>query len=109
MNTIYEALSDPIRRQILDLLRERPHHVGELVTLLGKSQPNVSKHLRVLREAGLVQVRQAAQQRWYALDPTPLAELDTWLESFRVLWAERYDRLKDYLATLPPEDSDLTE
>src|SRR5512143_1099571 len=100
MMTIYEALAEPTRRHILDLLRERPRLVGELVETLGISQPGVSKHLRVLREAGLVQVRQDAQRRWYELRPEPLIELDTWLESYRQLWNARLDSLDEYLQTL---------
>ncbi len=98
--TTFEALSDPTRHQILDLLREKPRLVGELVDLLGMSQPGISKHLRVLREAGLVQVRQDAQRRWYDLCPEPLAELDSWLASYRHLWEERFDRLDRYLEEL---------
>lgn len=107
MMTIFEALSDPTRRRILDYLRERPRLVGELVDLLEISQPGVSKHLRVLREAGLVRVRQDAQRRWYELRPEPLAELDAWLDSFRHLWAGRFDRLDEYLRELQEkEDGD---
>src|SRR6187549_667326 len=104
MMTIYEALADPTRRRILDLLRERPHLVGELVTSLTQSQPLISKHLRVLREAGLVRVRQDAQRRWYELNPTPLAEIDAWLGTYRHLWAERYDRLDNLLDELQEEE-----
>src|SRR5436190_21725503 len=97
MMTTFEALADPTRRRILDLLRERPRLVGELVDLLHMSQPRISKHLRVLREVGLVRVRQDAQRRWYELRLDPLVEIDTWLESYRHLWAERMDRLDSYL------------
>lgn len=100
MVTTYDALVAPTRRQILDLLRERPHTVNELAELLAISQPGVSKHLRVLREAGLVQVRQDAQRRWYELRPEPLAEVHAWLDSYRALWEERFDRLDSYLQTL---------
>src|SRR5579859_3279354 len=101
MMTIFEALADPNRRRILDLLRERPRLVGELVDLLTISQPGISKHLRVLREAGLVRVRQDAQRRWYELRPEPLMEMDAWLESYRYLWNEaRLDRLDTYLKKL---------
>jgi DNA-binding transcriptional ArsR family regulator len=96
----FEALVDPTRRRILDLLRERPRLVGELVDLLEMSQPNISKHLRVLREAGLVHVRHDAQRRWYELRTEPLAEIDAWLESYRHLWNARFDRLDDYLQEL---------
>jgi DNA-binding transcriptional ArsR family regulator len=93
MMTIYEALAEPMRRRILDLLRERPRLVGELAQLLGISQPGVSKHLRVLRDVELVHVRQDAQRRWYELRPEPLAEIDTWLASYRHLWEANFDRL----------------
>src|SRR5215217_7978705 len=104
MMTIYEALAEPMRRRILDLLRERPRLVGELVDLLEISQPLVSKHLRVLREVGLVHVRQDAQRRWYELRPDPLAEIDSWLESYRHLLNERFDRLDDYLRKLQAKE-----
>ena len=83
MTTIFETLADPTRRQILELLRERPRLVGELTDLLGISQPGVSKQLKVLRDVGLVSVRQDAQRRWYELRPEPLAEIDAWLEPYR--------------------------
>ncbi len=98
--TTYEALADPTRRRILDLLLERPHLVGELVDALGISQPGVSKHLRVLREAGLVRVRQDAQRRWYELRPEPLTEIDRWLAAYRSLWEEKYGRLDGLLKEL---------
>jgi DNA-binding transcriptional ArsR family regulator len=95
--TTFEVLAEPRRRHILDLLRERPRPVGELVDLLGLSQPGVSKHLRVLREASLVRVRQDAQRRWYELSPEPLAEIDEWLAPYRKLWASSLDALERYL------------
>lgn len=104
MPSIFEALADPTRRRILDLLRERPRLVGELVEALDISQPGVSKQLRVLREAGLVNVRQDAQRRWYELRLEPLAELDRWLESYRGLMNERYARLDTLLDELKKED-----
>jgi DNA-binding transcriptional ArsR family regulator len=104
MMTIYEALADPTRRHILDLLRERPRLVGELVDLLKMSQPLISKHLRVLREVGLVRVRVDAQRRWYELRPEPLAEIDSWLASYRHLWEARYDRLDALLDELQAEE-----
>jgi DNA-binding transcriptional ArsR family regulator len=76
MMTTFEALAEPTRRHILDLLLERPRLVGELVDLLKISQPGVSKHLRVLREVGLVSVRQEAQRHWYELRPEPLGLLN---------------------------------
>jgi DNA-binding transcriptional ArsR family regulator len=96
----FEALTDPTRRRILDLLREKPRTVNELVETLEMSQPNISKHLKVLREAELVNVRQDAQRRWYELRSEPLEELDSWLANYRHLWAARYDRLGDYLQQL---------
>jgi DNA-binding transcriptional ArsR family regulator len=95
--TTFELVAEPTRRRILDLLRERARPVGELVKLLGLSQPGVSKHLRLLREAGLVQVRRDGQRRWYELDPEPLAEVDAWLEPYRELWEDRLDRLERHL------------
>ena len=82
---------------MLTLLLERPRPVGELVECLGLTQPGTSKHLRVLREAGLVQVRKEAQRRVYALEPRPLVELDAWLAPYRRLWDEHLDRLERHL------------
>lgn len=104
MMTIYEALADPMRRRILDLLREQPRLVGELAELLGISQPGVSKHLRVLRDVELVRVRQDAQRHWYELRPEPLAELDTWLASYRHLWQANFDRLGALLDELQDKE-----
>jgi DNA-binding transcriptional ArsR family regulator len=97
MATTFTVLAEPARRRILDLLLERPRAVGELVESLGLTQPGTSKHLRVLREAGLVEVRPEAQKRVYALNPTPLAELDEWLEPYRRLWGEHLDALERHL------------
>jgi DNA-binding transcriptional ArsR family regulator len=97
MATTFDVVAEPTRRRILDLLRERPRLVGELVELLRLSQPGVSKHLRVLRDARLVRVRQEAQRRWYEVDPRPLAEIDAWLEPYRVTWAGRLDALERHL------------
>ena len=88
MRPILTALADPARRRILELLLSGPCNVGELVGALGLSQPAVSKHLRVLRAAGLVDVRPRAQQRVYALRPEPLQELDEWLSAYRGSWVE---------------------
>src|SRR4051794_25565120 len=95
--TTFEVLAEPTRRRILDLLRERSRPVGELVDVLGLSQPGVSKHLRVLREASLVRVRQDAQRRWYELRPAPLGEIDAWLEPYRRMWGGRLDALERHL------------
>jgi DNA-binding transcriptional ArsR family regulator len=97
MATTFDILAEPTRRRILDLLRERPRPVGELVELLGLSQPGVSKHLRVLREAELVEVRRDAQRRFYELRPEPLADVDAWLAPYRRLWAGRLDALERHL------------
>jgi DNA-binding transcriptional ArsR family regulator len=93
----FDVLAEPTRRRILDLLLERPRPVGELVERLGLTQPGTSKHLRVLREAGLVRVRQDAQRRWYELRPEPLAEIDQWLAPYRRLWSGSLDRLERHL------------
>ena len=93
----WSALADPHRRAVLELLRERPRPVGELTARLSLSQPSTSKHLRVLREAGLVQVHQEAQRRVYAIDPRPMAELDAWLAPYRRLWSDRLDALERHL------------
>ena len=97
MATTFDVVAEPTRRQILDLLRQRPRPVSELVDLLGLSQPGVSKHLRVLRDARLVRVRRDAQRRWYELDPEPLAEIDQWLAPYRASWADRLDKLEEHL------------
>jgi DNA-binding transcriptional ArsR family regulator len=93
----FDALAEPARRQILELLRERERSVGELVQRLKLSQPGVSKHLRVLREAGLVRVRPEGQRRWYGLRAEPLAELDAWLQPYREYWGGRLDALERHL------------
>jgi DNA-binding transcriptional ArsR family regulator len=93
----FAVVAEPTRRRILDLLRERARSVGELVDQLELSQPGVSKHLRVLREAGLVAVRRDAQRRWYELRPEPLEEIDDWLEPYRQLWTDRLDALERHL------------
>lgn len=94
------ALAEPNRLHIVELLHDGPHSVGEIVEQLGLHQPQISKHLRVLSEAGLVEVQQVAQRRIYKLRPQPFQELDTWLESFRLLWDARLDRLDEYLQEL---------
>jgi DNA-binding transcriptional ArsR family regulator len=94
---IFEALAEPHRRAILTMLLERERPVGELVDELGLAQPTVSKHLKSLREAGLVGVRSEGNRRWYRLEPAPLAELDDWLTPFRRRWADRLDALERHL------------
>src|SRR5437764_948486 len=106
MSTAWSALADPRRRQVLELLRERPRAVGELVDHLGLSQPATSKHLRVLREAGLVRARARAQQRVYRVNATPLAELDAWLTPYRRLWETRLDALERHLDRTTQSDSE---
>jgi len=93
----FEAVSDPVRRQILDLLRPGEQPAGALVAALGLRQPSVSKHLKTLREAGLVRIRVDGPRRLYSLDPAPLAALDAWLEPYRTFWADRLDALGDHL------------
>lgn len=93
----WSALVDPNRRAILEMLRQRPRAVGELADELGFSQPMTSKHLRVLRESGLVSVRVDAQRRIYAIDPRGMAELDAWLAPYRRLWNDRLDALGRHL------------
>jgi DNA-binding transcriptional ArsR family regulator len=95
--TAYAALAEPSRRQILDLLREGERSVNELVARLRLSQPGVSKHLRVLRDAGLVEVRPEGRRRWYGLRAQPLAEIDQWLEPYRAHWSSRLDALERHL------------
>src|SRR6266496_1724268 len=97
MPTAFDALAEPTRRRILDLLLERPRLVGELTDQLGLSQPATSKQLKVLREAGLVAVRPDAQRRWYELRPARLAELDDWLAPYRRLWTGSLDALERHL------------
>ena len=93
----FAAVSEPARRQILELLRQRERPVGELVRHLKISQPGVSKHLRVLREAGLVAVRPEGRRRLYGLRAEPLAELDAWLAPYREYWGGRLDALERHL------------
>ena len=104
MSRVFDVLADPTRRRILDVLLERPRPVGEITERLGLTQTGTSKHLRVLREAGLVLVRQDAQRRWYELRPDGLAEVDAWLRPYRRLWADRLDALERHLDTLPEDE-----
>jgi DNA-binding transcriptional ArsR family regulator len=97
----FSVLAEPTRRRMLDLLLDRPRPVGELAGLLGLSQPGTSKHLRVLRDAGLVRVRQDAQRRWYELRPEPLTEIDAWLAPYRKFWSGRLDALERHLGAMP--------
>jgi DNA-binding transcriptional ArsR family regulator len=103
----FELLAEPTRRRILDLLRDGERPVGELVERLSMSQPAVSKHLRVLRDSGLVDVRVDAQRRMYRLRPERLQEVDTWIEPYRRLWTDRLDRLDRHLQRM--KDKEGTE
>ena len=93
----FEAVAEPNRRRILDLLRAGERPAGDLVAALSISQPGVSKHLRLLREAGLVSVRAEGQRRLYRLEPAGLADLDAWLTPYRRFWADRLARLDRHL------------
>jgi DNA-binding transcriptional ArsR family regulator len=93
----FEAIAEPNRRRILDVLRAGERPAGDLIAATGLSQPGVSKHLKLLREAGLVSMRAAGQQRLYRLEPGELAALDAWLTPFRTFWAERLDALDEHL------------
>ena len=97
----FAVLAEPTRREILDLLRDGERPVGDLVDALGMSQPAVSKHLRVLRDAGLVTVRADAQRRYYGLRPEPLASIDEWLAPYRRLWSGSLDALVRHLEEHP--------
>jgi DNA-binding transcriptional ArsR family regulator len=97
---MFDVLVEPRRRHILDLLRERERTVGDLVAALGISQPGVSKHLRVLRDAGLVAVRADGQRRLYRLQARPLREIDEWLAPYRAAWRDRLDALETHLDSM---------
>jgi DNA-binding transcriptional ArsR family regulator len=94
---LYEALAEPHRRRIIELVADGERTAGDIVEALAISQPGVSKHLRILREAGLVSVRKDAQRRLYRLEPDKLAELDVWLQPYRKLWAGRLAALEAHL------------
>jgi len=97
VQALLDAVVEPRRRDILGLLLDGERLVGDLVDELGVAQPTVSKHLRALRDAGLVDVRADAQRRWYRLNPVPLAALDDWLAPYRRAWADRLDALERHL------------
>ena len=103
MTVAFDVLAEPNRRRILDLLLVAERPVGDLVEALSISQPAVSKHLRVLREAGLVEVRSAAQRRLYRVRIEPLRDIDDWLAPYRRLWSARLDDLERHLDTMPDE------
>jgi DNA-binding transcriptional ArsR family regulator len=98
MDAVLHAISDRSRRTVLEVLGEGDATAGELAALLPIARPGVSRHLRVLREAGLVEVRQAGQQRVYSLRPEPLAEVDGWLARYRSLWEQRLNALHTEVA-----------
>jgi DNA-binding transcriptional ArsR family regulator len=98
MDAVLQALADPSRRTVLGILREHPATAGELAAALPIARPGVSRHLRVLREAGLVEVRQDAQRRIYTLRPEALVDLDEWLDDYRALWQNRLDALQTEIA-----------
>jgi DNA-binding transcriptional ArsR family regulator len=101
----FEVLAEPHRRRILEILGPTECSVGELVERLELSQPAVSKHLRILREAGLVEVRIDAQRRLYSLRPEPLRAIDEWLAPYRQMWATRLDDLERHLDTMDENDA----
>jgi DNA-binding transcriptional ArsR family regulator len=107
---VLEVIAEPTRRRILDAVRDGERSVGELVDQVGMHQPGVSRHLKVLRDAGLVEVRRDAQRRLYRLRPEPLMELDAWLEPYRAEWATRLDALEGHLRrttkTTPPSSKE---
>lgn len=98
MNEVLRALADESRRTMLEILRSHPATVGELASALPIARPGVSRHLRVLREVGLVEVERQAQWRIYRLRPEPLAELDGWLGRYRDIWEQRLDALHTEIA-----------
>ncbi len=102
MAMVFEVLAEPHRRRILDLLRDAERPVGDLVGILRVSQPAVSKHLRVLRDAGLVEARIEAQKRVYRVRPEPLRQLDDWLAPYRAMWTAHLDALESHLDTMDP-------
>ena len=106
MASTWNAIAEPQRRTILELLRAQPRTVNELTAALGLTQPGTSKHLRVLRQAGLVRVRADAQRRFYELDPGPLAELDDWLAPYRRFWDRHLDALGAHLDEAAATDTD---
>jgi len=97
MESVFEIIAEPNRREILSLLASSPHSVGEIERHLGVPQPTVSKHLRVLREAGFVESTVDAQRRLYGLRPEPLQEIDAWLAQFRRFWSAHVDALERHL------------
>lgn len=101
---VFEVIAEPSRRRILELLAEGERPVGELVEHVALSQPAVSKHLRTLREAGLVEVRGEAQRRVYRVRPQPLQAVDHWLSPYRRMWQDRLDDLERHMETMNDDD-----
>jgi DNA-binding transcriptional ArsR family regulator len=106
MQSVFEVIAEPNRRAILTLLSCSEHSVGEIEQRLGMPQPTVSKHLRVLREAGFVESAVNAQRRMYRLKPEPFREVDAWLGQFRQLWAAHVDALEHYLDHMDDQTQD---
>jgi DNA-binding transcriptional ArsR family regulator len=104
---MFEVLAEPNRRWILDLLLSGERPVGDLVAAMAVSQPAVSKHLRVLRHAGLVEFRAEAQRRVYRVRTEPLHDVDEWLRPYRALWASRLDALEQHLETVDDDHPEL--
>ncbi|AJY73523.1 ArsR/SmtB family transcription factor [Paenibacillus beijingensis] len=109
ITTTLSALAEPIRFHIVEMLRDGPRPVGEIAERLQLHQPKVSKHLRVLSDAGLVDVQPVAQMRIYKLRPQSFNELDTWLQSFRLIWDERLNQLDDYLQQMQEKEKNQME
>jgi DNA-binding transcriptional ArsR family regulator len=105
MDATLTALAEPNRKRIVELLRDGPKPVGEIVVKLKLRQPQVSKHLRVLSEAGLVEVHPVAQQRYYSLRPQAFQELSSWVETYRRVWEEQMDRFDEVLQDLQRKES----
>ena len=109
---VLDVIAEPTRRRILDAVRVQERSVSDLVDEVGMHQPGVSRHLKVLRDAGLVEVRRDAQRRWYRLRAEPLRDLDEWLEPYRAEWAGRLDSLEEHLrrtaTAIAPTPEDLT-
>ena len=99
--SLFDVIAEPNRRRILDLLREQERPVGDLVAALAVSQPAVSKHLRVLRDAGLVEARTDAQRRVYRVRAEPLHSIDEWLAPYRAMWSAHLDDLERHLDSIP--------
>src|SRR6266566_5129574 len=108
MKTRWAALMEPNRLHIVELLRDGPLTVGEIAERLGLQQPQVSKHLKVLSEAAIVEVQPQANRRIYQLRREPFQELETWLRSFRRLWEGRFDRLDDYVSELQAREQHVS-